>query len=58
MTAPELKKNHPLAFFGLMYAMSAPFWIIAIRRGKDYKRIGRKRWLVTASHGSCGTFLR
>lgn len=91
MTAPEQKKNHPLAFFVLVYTMSVPFWLISIRQGKsglpdnipltdigatlspiiaaciliywengksglknflcrvfDYKRIGTKRWLITA----------
>lgn len=91
MTAAEQEKNHPLAFFVLVYAISAPFWIIGIGQGKsglpdnipitdigatlspfiaacilihrenggsglkrflcrvlDYRRIGRKRWLITA----------
>ena len=35
MIAPEQNKNHPLAFFVLVYTMSAPFWIISIRQGKS-----------------------
>lgn len=35
MTAPEQKKNHPLAFFVLVYTMSVPFWILSIRQGKS-----------------------
>ncbi len=35
MTALEQVKNHPLAFFVLVYALSAPFWIISILQGKS-----------------------
>ncbi|MFZ6748846.1 CPBP family intramembrane glutamic endopeptidase [Undibacterium sp. Ren11W] len=35
MTTPEIKKNHPLAFFALVLGLSAPFWIISIGSGKS-----------------------
>jgi membrane protease YdiL (CAAX protease family) len=35
MTALEIKKSHPLAFFALVLALSAPFWLINIGSGKS-----------------------
>lgn len=33
MSARKLKKNHPLVFFVLIYAMSVPFWYISVHLG-------------------------
>ena len=33
MSAREINKSHPLAFFVLIYAMSAPFWLISAHLG-------------------------
>lgn len=33
MVARELNKNHPLAFFILIYAISVPFWLISAHLG-------------------------
>lgn len=35
MCAREINKNHPLAFFVLIYAMSIPFWLISVHLGKS-----------------------
>ena len=32
MTAPADDKGHPLAFFVLVSAMSAPFWLFSLRQ--------------------------
>jgi uncharacterized protein len=33
MSTQALNKNHPFAFFVLIYAMSAPFWLISAYLG-------------------------
>jgi hypothetical protein len=35
MSAQKLRKNHPLAFFILVYAISVPLWIISGHLGKS-----------------------
>jgi membrane protease YdiL (CAAX protease family) len=35
MSARGLNKNHPFAFFVLIYAMSIPFWLISVHLGKS-----------------------
>ncbi len=35
MTAQALDKSHPLAFFVLVFALSAPFWIISVGSGES-----------------------
>ncbi len=36
MTDQALNKSHPLAFFGLVFALSVPFWIIAVGSSKSF----------------------
>ena len=35
MTTKAVHKSHPLAFFGLLFALSSPFWIISLGLGQS-----------------------
>ncbi len=35
MTAQNIKKSHPIAFFALVFALSIPFWIISVGSGES-----------------------
>lgn len=36
MTAQDLNKSHPLAFFVLVFTLSTPFWIISVGSGESF----------------------